>query len=424
MSDRQPTHNQIPPEVRKLWAQLHAEALGNYETLRTQSGGVSLRKVLMIGAPLALLLVAAILVGLWYAGAVQIPALACNTVTGLCTPTPTLPPTPTIQPTYTPFPTATPLPPTPTYTPSPTPTPTATPLPYEEWLAGCEATDYAMALTQVSPVEQEEILRTAGEVEGLKTTFTLTNTGKCLLVEGVLDVSTGQITSTLPTRLNPGQAIILDYTWPALAEGRYTATLTLNHKNVFGTVSVLESPEFMLVIDLSIVIDRDGDGIPDDRDACPGIPGLERFNGCPDTDKDGIEDREDCCPQIAGLADLNGCPDTDKDGFPDSNAEACPALPQVDCCPNTPGTVRGCLDTDSDGFPDNQGVCTDLIADACSEQPCAGNSDGCPTCRTEYDHNCPVEVCENKPDPVTGETIKECRTEYQDCNLHEVCTCP
>lgn len=424
MSDRQPTHNQIPPEVRKLWAQLHAEALGNYETLRAQSGGVSLRKFLMIGAPLALLLLVITLGGLWSAGAVNIPAFACDVADGLCTPVPTLPPTPTIQPTYTPFPTPTPLPPTPTYTPSPTPTPTATPLPYAEWLAGCGAADYAIELTQVSPIEQEEILRTAGKVEDLQTTFILTNTGKCLLVEGIFNLSEGQITPALPTRLNPGQAMTLDYTWPALAEGRYTTTLALSHKNVFGTVSVLERPEFMLIIDLSIVIDRDGDGVPDDTDACPDTPGSPRFNGCPDTDSDGVEDREDCCPNTPGLPALRGCPNTDKDGFPDSNDKACPTLPLVDCCPNTPGTVRGCPDTDDDGFPDSRGVCTDLIVDECPEKSCAESSNGCLTCRTEYDHNCPVEVCEEKTDPITGKKIKECHTEYEDCNPHEVCTCP
>ncbi|NNK82647.1 MAG: OmpA family protein, partial [Flavobacteriaceae bacterium] len=57
--------------------------------------------------------------------------------------------------------------------------------------------------------------------------------------------------------------------------------------------------------------DTDGDGIYDKHDACPEIPGLEQFNGCPDTDGDGIEDAKDDCPDVAGLAEFNGCPDTD-----------------------------------------------------------------------------------------------------------------
>lgn len=42
--------------------------------------------------------------------------------------------------------------------------------------------------------------------------------------------------------------------------------------------------------------DRDGDGIWDEDDECPDVPGLAEYNGCPDTDGDGIEDRLDECP--------------------------------------------------------------------------------------------------------------------------------
>ena len=55
--------------------------------------------------------------------------------------------------------------------------------------------------------------------------------------------------------------------------------------------------------------DTDGDGIWDKDDACPEVPGLEEFNGCPDTDGDGIEDGNDDCPNVAGAAEFNGCPD-------------------------------------------------------------------------------------------------------------------
>lgn len=54
--------------------------------------------------------------------------------------------------------------------------------------------------------------------------------------------------------------------------------------------------------------DRDGDGIWDEDDECPDVPGLKKYNGCPDTDGDGIEDRSDECP-------LEPCPtgeDTDE----------------------------------------------------------------------------------------------------------------
>ena len=67
------------------------------------------------------------------------------------------------------------------------------------------------------------------------------------------------------------------------------------------------------------VLDRDGDGIPDDLDKCPDEP----------EDKDGFED-EDGCPD----------PDNDKDGIPDV----------LDKCPNEPETVNGV--DDEDGCPD------------------------------------------------------------------------
>jgi outer membrane protein OmpA-like peptidoglycan-associated protein len=63
--------------------------------------------------------------------------------------------------------------------------------------------------------------------------------------------------------------------------------------------------------------DRDGDGIPDLKDACVDLPGEAnedpRSNGCPaDPDGDGIEYAADACPFERGAADpnpqQNGCP--------------------------------------------------------------------------------------------------------------------
>ena len=71
--------------------------------------------------------------------------------------------------------------------------------------------------------------------------------------------------------------------------------------------------------------DRDGDGVPDARDRCPGTP-LGRpvdENGCefpPDDDDDGVENAKDACPGTPdGVAvDDRGCPlDRDGDGVPD-----------------------------------------------------------------------------------------------------------
>jgi hypothetical protein len=71
--------------------------------------------------------------------------------------------------------------------------------------------------------------------------------------------------------------------------------------------------------------DTDGDGIPDNEDACKRVKGVAsdvpRDNGCPppapppppaDADKDGIADADDACPKKKGVASddpkLNGCP--------------------------------------------------------------------------------------------------------------------
>ena len=78
--------------------------------------------------------------------------------------------------------------------------------------------------------------------------------------------------------------------------------------------------------------DRDKDGVLDDLDVCPDIPGLKALAGCPDTDNDGIADKDDLCPDIPGLEKYDGCPDTDGDGYADN----------VDDCPDEKGTLQGC----------------------------------------------------------------------------------
>jgi len=54
--------------------------------------------------------------------------------------------------------------------------------------------------------------------------------------------------------------------------------------------------------------DRDGDGVPDDKDLCPDEPGPAALDGCPDDDGDGIPNREDKCPNQPGPAENDGCP--------------------------------------------------------------------------------------------------------------------
>jgi len=128
--------------------------------------------------------------------------------------------------------------------------------------------------------------------------------------------------------------------------------------------------------------DTDGDGIYDKHDACPEVPGLEAFNGCPDTDGDGIEDSKDTCPNEAGLAEFNGCPDSDGDGVSDNN----------DNCPNVAGlpALAGCPDADGDKIADKDDQCPNEAG------PSANN--GCPWPDTDgdgvldKDDQCPNEA--------------------------------
>ena len=115
--------------------------------------------------------------------------------------------------------------------------------------------------------------------------------------------------------------------------------------------------------------DTDKDGIPDNKDACPEVPGLKEFNGCPDTDGDGIPDKDDACPQVKGPKEFNGCPDTDGDGIPDKD-DACPEVAG-------PKEFNGCPDTDGDGIPDKDDKCPDVAGPA--------ENRGCPWPDTDGD---------------------------------------
>ena len=112
--------------------------------------------------------------------------------------------------------------------------------------------------------------------------------------------------------------------------------------------------------------DRDKDGIKDSEDACPDVPGLAQFQGCPDTDGDGVADKDDNCPEVAGPVENNGCPwpDTDNDGVLDKD-DACPSVAG-------PAANNGCPwpDTDNDGVLDKD--------DACPTVPGLPEYNGCP----------------------------------------------
>jgi long-chain fatty acid transport protein len=146
--------------------------------------------------------------------------------------------------------------------------------------------------------------------------------------------------------------------------------------------------------------DSDKDGVKDKEDACPDVPGLWEFNGCPDSDSDGVQDSEDACPDVPGLVSMNGCPDSDGDGFTDKE----------DMCPNEAGLEQfnGCPDTDGDGVMDSK--------DECPEVAGLIENKGCPLVDTDGDgvpdknDKCPnvIGVAENYGCPmVTVEVQKE-----------------
>ena len=145
-----------------------------------------------------------------------------------------------------------------------------------------------------------------------------------------------------------------------------------NYDNVGGATQIDEGGTMRYSAMFSVKFggtDTDGDGIYDEHDNCPEVPGLEEFDGCPDTDRDGIQDSEDDCPMVAGLAEYNGCPDTDGDGISDNK----------DRCPNVAGLAKmgGCPDTDGDGIED--------LKDACPTVAGPRGNRGCPWPDTDGD---------------------------------------
>ncbi|CAN5212559.1 OmpA family protein [soil metagenome] len=109
--------------------------------------------------------------------------------------------------------------------------------------------------------------------------------------------------------------------------------------------------------------DSDGDGVPDERDRCPGTAAGTAVDerGCEqDSDRDGVPDGRDRCPDSERGARVNdeGCveeeDDSDGDGVPDDR----------DRCPDTPQGAEvdrnGCeRDSDGDGVADSRDRCPD-----------------------------------------------------------------
>ncbi|GIR81497.1 MAG: hypothetical protein CM15mP83_2230 [Flavobacteriaceae bacterium] len=126
----------------------------------------------------------------------------------------------------------------------------------------------------------------------------------------------------------------------------------------------------LVLAELNGCPDDDGDGVRNNEDNCPDVPGLPALAGCPDKDGDSVADKNDICPELAGLPALDGCPDTDADGVPDKD----------DNCPEEFGPVEnnGCpwSDRDGDGVLDKDDNCPDVAGTAtnagCPEYPIEG----------------------------------------------------
>ena len=186
------------------------------------------------------------------------------------------------------------------------------------------------------------------------------------------------------------------------------------------------TPENYEVDTVGCPLDDDKDGVVNEEDKCPKVPGLAKFDGCPDTDNDGIQDSEDKCPEKPGSKEGKGCPDSDGDGVfdyldkcpftpGDKDREGCPAndkdrdgvADEDDKCPDVPGIkeFNGCPDSDKDGIQDSE--------DKCPLKAGTKEGEGCPDSDGDgvFDHNdvCPATpgVATNKGCPEIKEEVKE-----------------
>ncbi len=186
--------------------------------------------------------------------------------------------------------------------------------------------------------------------------------------------------------------------------------------------------------------DKDVDGVPDSRDACPGTAfgAVVDEQGCAtDEDGDGVPDGLDVCVNTprGAIIDEHGCPrDADRDGVPDGvdecadtpagypvDARGCPrdsdgdgVLDGADKCPGTPAGAtideHGCpQDSDWDGVPDGLDRCADtplgvrVDAEGCpTDEDGDGVPDGADKCpgtasnvRVDKD-GCPIEISEKE----------------------------
>lgn len=143
----------------------------------------------------------------------------------------------------------------------------------------------------------------------------------------------------------------------------------------------------------SLEPDTDGDGIPDNKDACPDTPGTKANKGCPegikppakqfryDRDQDGVPNEFDKCPDIAGTEEDEGCPhDPAKDlkfnlNAPQKQLELA-APPRMAVVQRVEQPIEAFAD-DPSRDADHDGIRNGR--DACPFSPAIGSADGCPS---------------------------------------------
>ncbi|WP_198661663.1 thrombospondin type 3 repeat-containing protein [Lewinella sp. IMCC34183] len=185
------------------------------------------------------------------------------------------------------------------------------------------------------------------------------------------------------------------YTGGGTASGAQpTVTLTTPGTYVF-TLTVTDDDGATDTDQVTVTVkapvgDRDGDGIPDDKDNCPDTPNADqkdtdgdgKGDACDvvapqDRDKDGIPDDKDNCLDVynPGQRDLDGdgigdaCDnDNDNDGVPDDK-DNCPHRPNADQADLDGDGIGDTCDTDRDG----DGVRNNM--DNCPDTPNADQKD-------------------------------------------------
>ncbi|HEY3488060.1 MAG TPA: thrombospondin type 3 repeat-containing protein, partial [Gammaproteobacteria bacterium] len=165
------------------------------------------------------------------------------------------------------------------------------------------------------------------------------------------------------------------------ADARYRIEITVS--NTAGNVSLPAA--------VTVLLDRDRDGVYDALDLCPNTPtgAVVDANGCApsqlDSDHDGVNDAADLCPNtpVPEAVDANGCSasqrDSDHDGVKD-NLDLCPATPAGQSV-DAHGCSPSQLDTDNDGITDD--------LDQCPGTPLGepANANGCSASQRDTDND-------------------------------------